>query len=87
MRELGAGGLDGVVAKRLDAAYRSGERTVMRRGKRWRTANYVVGGFRYARAWREVGSLLLGLYADDGRLNHVGFAASFTGDERRELAG
>jgi ATP-dependent DNA ligase len=86
MRELGAGGLDGVVAKRLDAPYRSGERTAMQKVKRLRTADCVVGGFRYARGSRQVGSLLLGLYDGGGCLNHVGFAASFTADERRALA-
>jgi ATP-dependent DNA ligase len=85
MRELGAGGLDGVVAKRLDATYRSGERTAMQKVKRLRTADCVVGGFRYARSSREVGSLLLGLYDEAGLLHHVGFAASFTTAERRAL--
>jgi ATP-dependent DNA ligase len=86
MRELGAGGLDGVVAKRLEAPYRSGERSAMQKVKRLRTADCVVGGFRYGRGSRDVGSLLLGLYDDEGRLNHVGFSASFTTDERRALA-
>jgi ATP-dependent DNA ligase len=87
MRELGGGGLDGVVAKRLEAPYRSGERTAMQKVKRLRTADCVVGGFRYASSGsRQIGSLLLGLYDDEGRLNHVGFAASFTVDERRALA-
>lgn len=87
MRDLGSRGLDGVVAKRLEMSYRSGERTGMRKIKRLRTADCVVGGFRYARGRAgEVGSLLLGLYDDaDGLLHHVGFAASFTGTERRAL--
>jgi ATP-dependent DNA ligase len=85
MSELGAGGLDGILAKRLDAPYRSGERTAMRKVKRRRTADCVVGGFRWGAAREEVGSLLLGLYDAEGRLNHVGFAASFTGAERRQL--
>jgi ATP-dependent DNA ligase len=85
MRELGAVGLDGVVAKRLDASYRSGERTSMQKIKRLRTADCVVGGFRYGKSSRDVGWLLLGLYDDDGRLDHVGFAASFTAEERRAL--
>jgi ATP-dependent DNA ligase len=54
--------LDGVIAKRLDLAYRSGERTGMQKVKRRRTADCVVGGFRYASRGRVVGSLLLGLY-------------------------
>ena len=85
MVELGAGGLDGVVAKRLDAMYRSGERTAMRKVKRLRTADCVVGGFRYAQKGGEVGSLLLGLYDDEGRLDHVGFSSSFTAAERAAL--
>jgi ATP-dependent DNA ligase len=85
MRDLGAGGLDGVVAKRLDATYRSGERTAMRKVKRLRTAECVVGGFRYAQAGGEIGSLLLGLYDEEGRLDHVGFSSSFTASERAAL--
>ena len=85
MRDLGMGGLDGVVAKRLDATYRSGERTAMRKVKRLRTAECVVGGFRYAQAGGEIGSLLLGLYDEEGRLDHVGFSSSFTASERTAL--
>jgi ATP-dependent DNA ligase len=85
MAELGGGGLDGVVAKRLDASYRSGERTGMQKVKRLRSADCVVGGFRYAKDGVEIGSLLLGLYDGEGRLNHVGFSSSFTVDERRAL--
>jgi ATP-dependent DNA ligase len=84
LREL-AGGLDGVVAKRADATYRSGERTAMSKVKRIRTADCVVGGFRYQQAGAEVGSLLLGLYDAEGLLHHVGFCASFTAEERRAL--
>jgi ATP-dependent DNA ligase len=84
LRDL-AGGLDGVVAKRADATYRSGERTAMSKVKRIRTADCVVGGFRYQQSGREIGSLLLGLYDDDGLLHHVGFCASFTAEERRAL--
>jgi ATP-dependent DNA ligase len=85
MAELGSGGLDGVVAKRLDATYRSGERTGMQKVKRLRTADCVVGGFRYAKDGVEIGSLLLGLHDDEGKLNHVGFSASFAADERKAL--
>jgi ATP-dependent DNA ligase len=85
LAELGSVGLDGVVAKRIDAVYASGERTAMRKVKRVRTADCVVGGFRYAQAGGEVGSLLLGLYDDDGLLHHVGFSSSFAADERRAL--
>ena len=85
MRELSAGGLDGIVAKERAASYRSGERSGMRKVKLLRTADCVVGGFRYAQSGGEVGSLLLGLYNDRGLLDHVGFAASFTAEERRAL--
>jgi ATP-dependent DNA ligase len=79
------GDLDGIIAKRLDAAYASGERTAMVKIKQIRTADCVVGGFRYARGTRVVGSLLLGLYGRDGLLHHVGFTSAFTRSERREL--
>jgi ATP-dependent DNA ligase len=77
--------LDGIVAKRLDAAYASGERTAAVKVKQIRTADCVVGGFRYATGARVIGSLLLGLYADDGLLHHVGFTSAFTREERRQL--
>jgi len=79
------GDLDGIIAKRLDAAYASGERTAAVKVKQIRTADCVVGGFRYARGARVIGSLLLGLYGDDGLLHHVGFTSAFTKLERREL--
>jgi len=85
MRDLGGGGLDGVVAKRLDAAYLSGERDGMVKIKRKRTADCVVGGFRYAQKGGAIGSLLLGLYDEEGQLDHVGFSSSFTAAERKEL--
>jgi ATP-dependent DNA ligase len=85
LREPGALGLDGVIAKRLDVPYASGARTGMQKVKRMRTADCVVGGFRYAAAGGVVGSLLLGLYDEDGLLHHVGFTSSFTATERREL--
>lgn len=78
-------GVDGVVAKRLSATYASGERKGMVKVKRLRTADCVVGGFRYASSGRALGSLLLGLYDDEGRLDHVGFTSSFTSDQRRSL--
>jgi len=83
--ELAASGFDGVVAKQLDCPYASGERSAMRKIKRIRTADCVVGGFRYASKGGEVGSLLLGLYDDNGLLNHVGFSSSFTATERKQL--
>ena len=79
------GDLDGVIAKRLDAAYASGERTAVVKVKQIRTADCVVGGFRYARGARLIGSLLLGLYGDDGLLHHVGFTSAFKASERRAL--
>ena len=66
MKELAASGFDGVIAKQIDCSYASGERTAMRKIKRIRTADCVVGGFRYASKGGEVGSLLLGLYDEDG---------------------
>jgi ATP-dependent DNA ligase len=108
MIEGAASGWDGVVAKRLDCEYMSGERTGMVKIKRIRTADCVVGGFRWARAkasasgakesnanptdaknmrrpTEEVGSLLLGLYNKNGELDHIGFSASFTREERKKL--
>jgi ATP-dependent DNA ligase len=76
--------LDGVVAKRLDEPYRPGERSMMK-VKAMRTADCVVGGFRYATSGREVGSLLLGLYDEDGLLHHVGFTSSIPAGERAAL--
>jgi ATP-dependent DNA ligase len=77
--------LDGVIAKRLDLPYRSGERDGMQKVKRMRTADCVVGGFRYASKGKVVGSLLLGLYDDDGLLHHVGYTSSFNESEKKQL--
>ena len=85
MTDLAPSGFDGVVAKRLDADYRSGERTGMVKIKRARTADCVVGGFRYDLHGREIGSLLLGLYNDEGLLDHVGFTSSFSERDRKAL--
>ncbi|MFZ0916919.1 MAG: ATP-dependent DNA ligase [Candidatus Udaeobacter sp.] len=79
------GDLDGIMAKRLDAAYASGERTAAVKIKQIRTADCVVGGFRYATGARVIGSLLIGLYGNDGLLHHVGFTSAFTREQRREL--
>lgn len=76
--------LDGVVAKRLTARYRPGEREMLK-VKHLRTADCVVGGFRYADNSRQVGSLLLGLYNLDGKLDHVGFTSGFARLNRAEL--
>jgi ATP-dependent DNA ligase len=77
--------LDGIIAKLLDATYASGERTAAVKVKRMRTADCVVGGFRYATGARVIGSLLLGLYDDDGLLHHVGFISGFKTSERPAL--
>ena len=79
------GDLDGVIAKQLDADYRSGERTGMQKVKPIRTADCVIGGFRYAEKKKVVGSLLLGLYDDDGLLHHVGFCSGLKAEERKAL--
>jgi ATP-dependent DNA ligase len=79
------GDLDGIIAKELDSAYASGERTAAVKVKQIRTADCVVGGFRYGRGTRLVGSLLLGLYGEDGLLHHVGFTSSFKASERSAL--
>jgi ATP-dependent DNA ligase len=73
-----AGPLDGVIAKRLDRPYSAGERKSMLKIKNLRTADCVVGGFRYAAKEKVVGSLLLGLYDDEGKLNHVGFTSGLS---------
>ena len=73
------------MAKRLDANYASGERTAMVKVKNIRSADCVIGGFRYASGARVIGSLLLGLYGDDGLLHHVGFTSAFKTSDRRAL--
>lgn len=78
------GALDGVIAKRADLPYRPGERAMIK-VKQQRTADCVVGGFRYAEKKHEVGSLLLGLYDDDGLLDHVGFTSAISSAERPKL--
>src|SRR5207237_472687 len=85
-RRFEGAGLDGVMAKRLDAPYRAGERTMLK-VKHARTAECVVAGFRWHKNGGKtmVGSLLLGLYDGDGTLHHVGVTASFTNARRREL--
>jgi ATP-dependent DNA ligase len=76
------GGLDGVIAKRLDLPYRSGTRDGMQKMKQMRTAECVVGGFRYASKGAVVGSLLLGLYDDGGLLHHVGFTSNIPNPDK-----
>jgi ATP-dependent DNA ligase len=82
----GAGGdVDGVIAKHLALPYQSGNRNGMVKVKRLRTADCVVGGFRYATEGKFVGSLLLGLYDDEGLLHHVGFTSSMKAEEKPKL--
>jgi ATP-dependent DNA ligase len=76
------GGLDGVIAKQLDLPYQSGTRDGMKKMKSMRTAECVVGGFRYASKGKVVGSLLLGLYDEGGLLHHVGFTSNIPNAEK-----
>ena len=78
-------GLDGIIAKRDDLPYQTGERTGMQKIKKRRTADCVVGGFRYLEREPLVGSLLLGLYNEQGLLDHVGFTASIHRVDRAKL--
>jgi len=80
-------GLDGVIAKPEDGIYDPGKRAMIKI-KHVRTADCVVAGFRWHKAGKGelVGSLLLGLYDDGGRLHHVGVTSSFTMARRKELA-
>src|SRR3954469_1596916 len=77
--------LDGIIAKRRDLPYRSGDRTGMQKIKNYRSADCVVGGFRYNEDKPVVGSLLLGLYDDNGKLNHVGFTSSIPREDKPAL--
>jgi len=83
------GGSDGVIAKRIDLPYQAGNRDGMQKIKKFRSADCVVGGFRYATnkiAGRKVvGSLLLGLYDAKGLLHHVGFTSAIKAGEKPEL--
>jgi ATP-dependent DNA ligase len=84
LAESGHGATDGVVAKRLDGAYEPGKRAMIK-VKPLRTADCVVGGFRYESDSRLVGSLLLGLYNEAGQLDHVGFTSAISETERPGL--
>jgi ATP-dependent DNA ligase len=77
--------LDGVIAKRRDFKYRSGDRSGMQKIKSYRSADCVVGGFRYNEGSRLVGSLLLGLYNDRGLLDHVGFTSTIKRQDKPAL--
>jgi len=82
--ERSGGALDGVIAKRSDLEYRAGERAMIKVKQR-RTADCVVGGFRYAQKKEEVGSLLLGLYDHQGLLHHIGFTSAIPAKDRPAL--
>ena len=81
------GGSDGVIAKRLDLPYQAGNRDGMQKIKRYRTADCVIGGFRYGEKLHRkvVGSLLLGLYDEDGLLHHVGFSSGIKAKDKPPL--
>jgi ATP-dependent DNA ligase len=81
---IAGGALDGVIAKERDGPYRPGERAMLK-VKQMRTADCVVGGFRYAAAGGVVGSFLLGLYDEGGRLDHVGFTSAIPAGEKARL--
>lgn len=84
LQSLGSG-LDGIIAKRRDFPYKTGERTGMQKWKRMRSADCVVGGFRYASKGELVGSLLLGLYDEAGLLHHVGYTSNIKTEEKPQL--
>jgi ATP-dependent DNA ligase len=83
------GGCDGVMAKRLDRPYQSGGRDGMQKIKKFRSADCVIGGFRYAtnklHGQKVIGSLLLGLYDGDGLLHHVGFTSAIKQQDKPAL--
>jgi ATP-dependent DNA ligase len=81
---IAGGALDGVIAKQRHGPYRPGERAMLK-VKQMRTADCVVGGFRYAASGGLVGSLLLGLYDDEGKLDHVGFTSAISAGDKAEL--
>ncbi len=77
--------LDGIIAKHADLPYTAGSRDGMRKVKNYRSADCVVGGFRYNEGRDVAGSLLLGLYNADGQLDHVGFTSAFSESEKPAL--
>jgi ATP-dependent DNA ligase len=82
--DMAGGALDGVVAKRRDGRYEPGERAMFKI-KQLRSADCVVGGFRYGTGSRLVGSLLLGLFNEQGKLDHVGFTSAFGNEDKAGL--
>ena len=83
--KFGTLGLDGVMAKRIGEPYHSGDREGMVKVKHLKTADCVVGGFRYGEGTKTVGSLLLGLYDDEGRLVYIGHTSSIRKSDRADL--
>lgn len=83
------GGSDGVIAKRVDLPYQAGNREGMQKIKKYRSADCVIGGSRYAEkvqaGRRVVGSVLLGLYDGEGLLHHVGFSSAIKAKDKPEL--
>jgi ATP-dependent DNA ligase len=77
--------LDGIIAKRIDLEYLSDERAGMLKVKQQQTADCIIGGLRYASHGRVVGSLLLGLYDKEGRLNHIGFTSNIPREQKEAL--
>jgi ATP-dependent DNA ligase len=83
-RRFEGAGLDGVIAKGRADRYEPGKRT-LHKVKQQRTADVAVGGFRWHKDGQGIGSLLLGLYDDDGQLRHIGVASSFSAERRAQL--
>jgi ATP-dependent DNA ligase len=81
----GGAALDGIIAKRRDLPYQAGNRDGMQKIKNHRSADCVVGGFRYNEGKPTVGSLLLGLYDAKGLLHHVGFTSTISREQKPAL--
>ncbi len=79
------GAMDGIVAKRTDLPYASGNRTAMLKIKRMRTADCVVGGYRPSKDGGSIGALLLGLYDESGGFDYVGFTSGLSAAEKQKL--
>jgi ATP-dependent DNA ligase len=84
LKKVGAT-LDGIIAKRRDLPYAAGNRDGMQKIKNYRSADCVVGGFRYNEGKKVVGSLLLGLHDDKGLLDHVGFTSTIKAGDKPAL--
>jgi ATP-dependent DNA ligase len=84
-KKMGKLGLDGVMAKQLGEPYHSGDREGMVKVKHLKTADCVIGGFRYGEGTKVIGALFLGLYDDEGRLVYIGHTSSIKKADRPEL--